>query len=282
LPDIDWKPVPNDGKFIYQEKQRRTEPDFWIARYPVTYAQYRAFREAEDGFRNPKWWRGLAAPKGHSDAPGKQRFPYWNHPAENVSWYDAIAFCRWLTEKVKAEVEARAEGWEKLPPPGWDPRNRLRITLPTEWQWEKAARGHDGRIFPWGGHELEDYKSGDANIDETASIVGTKVGPHYLQKTSAVGMYPQGGSPYGVLDMSGNVWEWCLNKYEKPDDRNPEEGSETRVLRGGSWYYNVELAAASWRSRDGPNIRYSGCGFRVVAVSSSPLALRSDVLTSGL
>ena len=89
---------------------------FWIARYPVTYAQYHAFLEAKDGFANPRWWQGLAAPKDRK-APGEQRFPYWNHPAENVSWYDAIAFCRWLTAKVKAQVEAKAEGWEKLLPP---------------------------------------------------------------------------------------------------------------------------------------------------------------------
>jgi len=253
-------------EFIYQENQRRTEPDFWIARYPVTYAQYRAFLVARDGFVNARWWRGLAAPDGHSDAPGEQRFPYWNHPAENVSWYDAIAFCRWLTVKVNAQVEAQAEGWKKLLPSGWDMRQSLRITLPTKWQWEKAARGHDGRQFPWG----KEYISGNANIDETASIIGTKVGPHYLQKTSAVGMYPQAVSPYGVMDLSGNVWEWCLNEYEKPD-RTQEEGSKDRVLRGGSWNNNVDNASALARNRNWNNNRNDNIGFRVVAVPSSTL-----------
>jgi formylglycine-generating enzyme required for sulfatase activity len=252
LPDIDWKPVPNDGKFIYQEKQRRTEPDFWIARYPVTYAQYRAFLEAPDGFRNRHWWDGLAAPKGHADAPGKQRFQYWNHPAENVSWYDAIAFCRWLT--------ARAREHPDLLPDGLRGRDGWRITLPTEWQWEKAALGCDGRQFPWG----PEYKQGYANIGET---YGRQVGPHYLQKTSAVGMYPQGASPYGVLDLSGNVWEWCLNEYDRPE-RTQEEGDANRVLRGSSWNVIVEYASALARLRHWNDLRNDHyVGFRLVAVA---------------
>ena len=230
-PSPGMKVIPDDGEFIYQKDERRTEPNFWIAKYPITYAQYRAFLEAEDGFDNLEWWRGLAAPEEDRRRPGEQRFPYWNHPAENVSWYDAVAFCRWLTAKVKAEVEVKAEGWEMLLPPGLARGQDWKITLPTEWQWEKTARGHDGRKFPWG----KEYVSGNANIDET---YGTKVGPHYLQKTSAVGMYPHEKpeqSPYGVADLSGNVWEWCLNEYEKPE-RIQEEGDAYRVLRGGSWY----------------------------------------------
>ena len=111
------------------------------------------------------------------------------------------------------------------------------------------------------------YISGNANIDETYG--SSKVGPHYLQKTSAVGMYPQGASPYGVQDMSGNVWEWCLNEYEKPE-RTQEEGDAWRVWRGGSWNSNVDDAAAPVRNWYSPNSRFDFYGFRLVAVSSSP------------
>jgi formylglycine-generating enzyme required for sulfatase activity len=266
LPDIKWVPIPDDGPFIYQKNERRTERTFWIAKYPITYAQYRSFLENTDGFRNPAWWRDLAAPDWNRQGPGEQRFSYWNHPTENVSWYDAVAFCRWLTARVKAEVRAKVAGWETLLPFELTQGQDWKITLPTEWQWEKAARGRAGRFFPRGGKKLEDYEPGYANIDET---YGTKVGAHYLQKTSAVGMYPQGASPYGVLDMSGNVWEWCLNEYEKPD-RIQEEGDTWRVLRGGSWYNDVEHASALARSVSWYSNRDDDIGFRVVVVRSSP------------
>jgi formylglycine-generating enzyme required for sulfatase activity len=253
LPDIAWEPIPDDGEFIYQKNERRTEPDFWIARYPITYAQYRAFLDAKDGFANPRWWRGLAAPEDHRRRLGEQRFPYWNHPAENVSWYDAVAFCRWLTAKVREHPGL-------LPP---ELGQSWKITLPTEWQWEKAARGHDGLQFPWG----EKYISGNANINESYGNAGT----HYLQKTSAVGMYPQGASPYGVMDMSGNVWEWCLNEFEKPE-RAREEGDANRVLRGGSWDPTIADASALARIHGWYGDRLDFLGFRVVVAAVVPFS----------
>ncbi len=220
LPDIDWVEIPA-GEFIFGDEsegngpQTLTLPTFHIARYPVTYRQFQAFIDADDGFHNPEWWRGLAASNKHKRRPDKQWFQYWNHPRENVSWYDAVAFCRWLSSRL---------GYE--------------ITLPTEQQFEKAARGTDGRAYPWG----EDYVSGCANVDETEDDFG----PYYLQQTSAVGIYPQGASPYGVLDMAGNVWCWCLNEYDDPENTGLG-GDAWRVLRGGSGSLDRHYARSVFR-----------------------------------
>jgi formylglycine-generating enzyme required for sulfatase activity len=256
LPDIDWVCVPEkhpatgQAEFSYQNGERRTEPDFWIARFPITYAQFEAFANVEDdGFFNPAWWQGLSADADDRRAPGQQRFEFWNHPRVNVSWYDAVAFCRWLTAKAESArdllpVELRGA-------PGW------RITLPTEQQWEKAARGHDGRAYPWG----PEYESGRANVNETYGQRGS----HYLQSTSAAGMYPHGASPCGAQDMSGNVWEWCLNSYDDPAYIKPE-GASTRVVRGGSWSLFVGFAAARVRYWYYPDFRNDSSGLRVVVL----------------
>ncbi len=169
-----------------------------------------------------------------------------------MSWYDAVAFCRWLTAKARAHPDLL------LPEPLRTQPHQIRITLPTEWQWERAARGTDGRAYPWGA----EYQSGYANVDETWS----EAGPHYLEKTSAAGMYPQGASPEGVLDLSGNVWEWCLNEYNDPDHVQ-ERGDAPRVLRGGSWSYGIHFARAVSRDWCLPNSRFNSVGFRVVVVS---------------
>jgi formylglycine-generating enzyme required for sulfatase activity len=237
IPDIDWVPIPDEGNFIYGEgdSQRALRlPPFKMARYPITHAQFQAFIDAKDGFHNLEWWQGLSATNHHKHSPGDQTFKFANHPHENVSWYDAIAFCRWLSKKLGQGVR-----------------------LPTEWEWEKAARGMDGFTYPWG----NEYIPGYANINETVS----KVGPYYLRSTSPVGMYyPQGASPYGVLDLSGNVWEWCLNEYVNPNKVEVTDDA-TRVLRGGSWNDNQGSARTAYRSGGSPDFRYYFIGFRVVS-----------------
>jgi hypothetical protein len=121
LPDISWCEIPA-GQFIYQDDNFITLPRFNIARYPITCAQYQAFIDAEDGYYNDEWWHDLARrPVG----PGDQAFKYANHPRDRVNWYDAIAFCRWLSKKSGEQIR-----------------------LPTEQEWEKAARGSDARKFP--------------------------------------------------------------------------------------------------------------------------------------
>ena len=152
LPDIVWCKVPC-GKITLEEIDRTFTVDaFFIGKYPVTWIQYRSFLKAKDGYRNESWWKGLAK---HHDKPGEQYRKLDNHPAENVSWYDAVAFCRWLTERM---------GYE--------------IRLPTEWEWQQAATGGDpANVYPWG----PDWDSDRANTNESG-----------LSRTTAVGMYPAG------------------------------------------------------------------------------------------
>ena len=231
IPDIDWVEVPA-GPFIYQTGETLTLPSFHIARYPVAHCQFQAFIDDADGYSNPRWREGLAE---RSEQPHQPEWDYSNHPRETVNWYEAVAFCRWLTDLLGYEVR-----------------------LPTEQEREKAARGTEGFEYPWG----KGYKSGHANINENYDV-----GPHNLQKTSAVGLYPQGQSPFGALDMAGNVWEWCLNEYDQPQ-RKGMEGEAGRVVRGGSWYLIRSDARCAVRDRYRHDYRLSLLGFRVVLCSA--------------
>lgn len=237
IPDILWCKVPA-GEFIYQDSKAIIPYAYHIAKYPITYRQFQAFME-DKGFENNQWWK-----KGDDRSQYTQAFQHGNHPRETITWYAAMAFCKWLSAKVGATVR-----------------------LPTEEEWEKAARGEDGRIYPWG----NEYISGYANIDETHKDY--KVGPHYLQQTSAVGIYPpESASPYGLMDMAGNLWEWTLSAFE-PKDKEAEQKAGTtlhnrtvRVVRGGSWYFSHHIARAAFHLRYFPSYRDFDGGCRVVLV----------------
>jgi len=240
LPDIDWVEIPG-GPFIYQKGETRQLPSFWIARYPVTNLQYQTFID-DGGYREKRWWDGLPRPKREK--------PTWtqpNRPRTNIDWREAVAFSRWLGARLDLK-----EG---------------ELRLPSEEEWEKAARGSDGLAYPWG----EEYRAGYANVNEKK----TKAEPWYLKQTTAVGVYPHGRSPQGVEDLAGTVWEWNLNMYEKPKEIGVyDSGGGQRVLRGGSWFNYPALARADFRYWYSPVDRGFDVGFRLVCLVPIAAAVR--------
>lgn len=264
LPDIDWCEVPY-GDFIFggdteafgaKEQQVLALPTFYISRYPVTYSQFQCFVDDIEGHNKIKWFDGLAAEEIDYHI-WEQDFKYDNHPCEAVNWYQAIAFCRWLSWRLETRISSVfpgisiREAYNPMDPLTW------LIRLPTEQEWEKAARGTDGRPYAWG----ESYIPGFANVDETEKGDG----PYWLRSPTAVGMYPQSASPYGALDMSGNTWEWTLTEYNSGES-NRLNNNNNRVLRGGSWFYNARGTRVAYRRSRKPDIRvddYGSSGFRL-------------------
>lgn len=206
----------NELALEYERPQHTLElPEFYMARFPVTNADYARFPEAN--FKVPK---------------GKGR-----HPVVKVSWRDAMKYVEWLKERVSNDLLS-----------GFD------FTLPTEAQWEKAARGEYGNECPWG----DEFDQNRCNSNE-----GGKGG------TTPVDAYLTGVSPFGVLDMVGNVWEWTrtLREFEYPykatDGREEEDETGRRVIRGGSFDYDSRGARCAVRDYGSPVGRAAFVGFRV-------------------
>jgi serine/threonine-protein kinase len=211
------------GAFAMGPSRREVFLDaFYAARTPVTNAQFEAFVRVT-GYRPSDamadrflaHWRGGGCPPALAD-----------HPVVFVSWLDAQAYCAWAGRR-----------------------------LPTEAEWEKAARGDDGRKYPWG---KTDPSAERANYGRARS-----------GHTSPVDAHPAGASPYGLLDMAGNVWEWCEDVddpafYLRGPERNPRRtvGDGARVARGGSFMYDARSLRTFSRASFEPTFRFAGIGFR--------------------
>lgn len=229
------------GEFIMGEGQYLQiaclEEGFFIGKYPVTNREYKEFIDTT----------GHAVPFGDWDSARpynwdsrKRTYPASrdDHPVVLVSWHDARDYCNWLREKTGKPYR-----------------------LPTEAEWEKAARGVDGRTYPWG----NEFDKDRCNTSESGIGITTRVG-HYS---------PKGGSPYGACDMAGNIWEWCSSliwdyPYNPDDGREDLEAEGRRVLRGGSWNIGQDYARCAYRLRYYPGSRDYDFGFRVAASPGSP------------
>jgi formylglycine-generating enzyme required for sulfatase activity len=263
LPDIVWGEEVPAGTYTiggdkgayssFEKHQILIEQPYRLARYPITNAQFQSFIDAPDR-DNPDWWAAIPERERQFSKPG---WPYANHPRERVSWYQALIFCKWLTAKLH---DGLLQG---IPAPP-DELEKYVIMLPHEYEWEVAARWPNEavqeRVYPWG-PEFEPTK---ANTDEGG-----------IGQTTAVGIYPAGkNAGLNLYDLSGNVWEWCRNRYDEPDgDQDPEKidmGSSRHVVRGGSWDFSRSLARAAYRDQYHPDLRNRDYGFRVVLVRRSP------------
>lgn len=191
------------GEFLYGDYKKKLHLDeFWMAKTPVTNAEYARFVVAKK-VKPPRHWQGSSPPAELA-----------NHPVVYVSWHEAKAYAEWAE-----------------------------LMLPTEQQWEKAARGTDGREYPWG----NEWRENHCNTSESG-----------IRTTTPVGQFsPQGDSVYDCVDMAGNAWEWTNSWWD--------EKQKSRVLCGGSWLGNRGIARVAFRFWFDPVDSDGSFGFRVVS-----------------
>lgn len=210
-----------------------TVPAFYIARHEVTVAEFAAFASAT------RWTVDARALSGQP-----------THPVTHVSWPDALAYCRWLETLLKSAPSTPESMKERL-------ANAWRVTLPTEAEWEKAARGTDGRRYPWG-NEADRSR---ANYERSG--------------TTPAGMFSCPECVFGLSDMSGNVWEWTSSPYQPypydpTDDRANLDADALWVIRGGHFGDSARLVRATVRTGADPGARRPFIGFRVAISRPAP------------
>jgi hypothetical protein len=230
-PPFDWCAIPagkvtikgKEVSYIPEGTEQTFElPAFLIAKYPVSNAQYRLFLE-DAGYQNQAWWTTEGWRAKEKDKWIEPR--YWHdqdfngaeQPVVGISWYESIAFCSWLSARSGDE-----------------------IMLPSEQQWQRAAQGDDGRSYPWG----NDFDKTKANTVDSA-----------IGKTTVVTAYPNGVSPYGLMDMVGNAYEWCQTSYRLQ--------SSSKIMRGGCFEHRSSAASCFFRGYSNPAYAHSYYGFRI-------------------
>jgi formylglycine-generating enzyme required for sulfatase activity len=258
-----WKQSPDElQEWIREFLPQHTSilPKFLISKFPTTNQQFRLFWK-NGGYKEKIWWSvaGLAwLDRSTEDENkinlvlrqrrnGRTEPAFWNdprvgilnRPVVGITWFEAMAYCAWLNEQLSLLNEL---------PDGYVTR------LPTEAEWEKAARGTDGRYWPWGNEWHEDY----ANTQETN-----------LLTTSSVGIFSAGMSPYGALDMAGNIGEWCHSllakyPYDPKDGRENPNADGERAVKTCSWYVDRYASHCAYRRPYPPDAHHDGLGFRVV------------------
>lgn len=225
-----------------EKKEARIDKDYWIGKYPVTNAQYRRFVEA-GGYKTETFWSQEGWAWREKDENQLPR--YWEDrklanplsPVVGVSYYEAEAYCRWSQLQMRANPAVFG-----LPA---DQAGALICRLPSNDEWERAARGQDGREYPWSG----EFSATKANSDKSWQSADNEE-----RGTTAVNAFPQGESPAGLFDCAGNVWEWTSS--------TDKDGY--RFIRGGAWDRSADYLRCAFRRRGLPGARAYILGFRLV------------------
>lgn len=237
LPMLNWCAIPA-GKVNLQYVDHNHQlnavefdvDDFYISQFPVTNAQFDLFIDDPDGYCNQQWWEfspHAAAWRQTHTVPSPTSFEGGTRPREMVCWYEAMAFCYWLADKLG-----------------------IRVTLPTVAEWQRAFQGDYEYEFPWGNTFNKAYCN-TAESDKKA--------------TTPVDAYEDGVSPFGVYDMAGNVWEWCLNLSQDDQfDTDPKLPGH-RIVRGGSFISPGQRSRISFHYHLTPEVYFATTGFRIVA-----------------